>query len=33
MQKQRNCTESDVNFIVHQFFKLIAGNIETNVES
>ena len=33
MRKQRNCTESDVNFIVHKFFKLLTRKIETNVES
>ena len=33
MRKQRNCTESDVNFIAHQFFKLLTGEIETNVAS
>ena len=32
-RKQRNCTESDVNFIVHQFFKSLTGKLETNIDS
>ena len=31
MRKERNCTESDVNFIACQFFKLLTGKIKTNV--
>ena len=33
MRKQRNCAESDVNFIVLVVFKLLTGKIETNVET
>ena len=28
MRKQRNCTESDVDFIVHQFFNLLREKLK-----